>query len=139
MLSMDFDFVLLAGHMMTLKQYAQNIRPTILAYCFMCMHSYFCFKGMSYSALRINKYFIFNLISIFKDFIYLFMSDTERGRDTGRGRSRLPAGSPMWDSIPGPGSQPELKPDAQPLSHPGAPINNYFRYINCIKKYAVLR
>ena len=27
---------------------------------------------------------------------------TERGRDTGRGRSRLHAGSPMWDLIPGP-------------------------------------
>ena len=26
----------------------------------------------------------------------------ERGRDTGRGRSRLPTGSPTWDSIPGP-------------------------------------
>ena len=32
------------------------------------------------------------------------MRDTqrERGGDTGRGRSRLPAGSPMQDSIPGP-------------------------------------
>ena len=30
------------------------------------------------------------------------MIDTERGRDTGRGRSRLHAGSPMRDSIPGP-------------------------------------
>ena len=32
------------------------------------------------------------------------MRDTqrgERGRDTGRGRSRLHAGSPMWDLIPG--------------------------------------
>ena len=29
------------------------------------------------------------------------MRDIERGRDTGRGRSRLHAGSPMWDSIPG--------------------------------------
>ena len=31
------------------------------------------------------------------------MRDTERkrGRDTGKG-SRFPAGSPMWDSIPGP-------------------------------------
>ena len=39
----------------------------------------------------------------FKDFIYLFMIDSqrERGRDTGRGRSRLHAGSPTWDSIPG--------------------------------------
>ena len=34
--------------------------------------------------------------------MYLFMRDTERGRDIGRGRSRLPAGSPIWDSIPGP-------------------------------------
>ena len=36
-----------------------------------------------------------------KDFIYLFMRDTQRGRDTGRGRSRLHAGSPTRDSIPG--------------------------------------
>ena len=35
--------------------------------------------------------------------MYLFMRDTERGRGTGRGkRSRLYAGSPMRDSIPGP-------------------------------------
>ena len=25
----------------------------------------------------------------------------ERGRDIGRGRSKLHAGNPMWDSIPG--------------------------------------
>ena len=31
------------------------------------------------------------------------MRDTEReARDTGRERSRLHVGSPMWDSIPGP-------------------------------------
>ena len=40
-----------------------------------------------------------------KDFISLFMIDTERererGRDTGRGRSRLHAGSPTQDSILG--------------------------------------
>ena len=30
------------------------------------------------------------------------MRDTERGRDIGRGRSRLPERIPMWDSIPGP-------------------------------------
>ena len=36
-----------------------------------------------------------------KDFIYLFMRERERGRDTGRGRSRIHAGSPMWDLIPG--------------------------------------
>ena len=39
----------------------------------------------------------------FKDLIYLFMRETkrERGRDTGRGRSRLPAGSPMQKLILG--------------------------------------
>ena len=52
------------------------------------------------------------------------MRDRERGRDIGRGRGRLPVGSPMWDSILGldpgtPGSHPESKADAQPLSHPG--------------------
>ena len=45
-----------------------------------------------------------------KDFIYLFMRDThtERGRDTGRGRSRLMWGDPGLD--PGsPGSGLGLK------------------------------
>ena len=37
----------------------------------------------------------------FKDFIYLFMRNTQRGRDTGRGRSRLHKGSPKWDLILG--------------------------------------
>ena len=48
-----------------------------------------------------------------KDLIYLLMSDIERDRDIGRGRSRLPAGTP--------GSCPEPKADTQPLSHPGVP------------------
>ena len=41
-----------------------------------------------------------NSFFFLKDFIYLFMRDTHRERrDTGRGRSRLHVGSPMWDSI----------------------------------------
>ena len=49
------------------------------------------------------------------------MRDIERGRDTGRGRRRLLAGSPMWGlNTRTPGLQPELKADTQPLSHPGA-------------------
>ena len=32
---------------------------------------------------------------------YLFMRDTQRDRDTGRGRSRLHAGNPTQESIPG--------------------------------------
>ena len=49
---------------------------------------------------------------------YLFIHERhgERGRDIGRGRSRLLVGSPMQNSIPGPLSQ-----RAQPLSHPGTP------------------
>ena len=56
------------------------------------------------------------------------MRDTqrERGRDTGRGRSRLHAGSPTRDSILGldpgtPGPRPGPKAGAKPLSHPGIP------------------
>ena len=54
------------------------------------------------------------------------MRDTERETDTGRGRSRLPVGSPMQDWIPGPQDHDlsQSQTDAQPLSHPGAPINN---------------
>ena len=55
-------------------------------------------------------------IYFFKDLIH----KGHRGGDIGKGRSRLPAGSPMQDSIPG--SCPELKANAQPLSHPGAPL-----------------
>ena len=49
------------------------------------------------------------------------MRDTKRSRDVGRGRSRLHAGSLIWDSIPDPGSRPEPKADTQLLSHPGVP------------------
>ena len=59
---------------------------------------------------------------------YLFIHEkhTQRGRDIDRGRSRLLAESPMWDLIPGPGSHPELKVDAQLLSHPGIPQKSDF-------------
>ena len=49
-------------------------------------------------------YIYIHILVFFKDFIYLFMRDTQReaSRDIGRWRSRLHAGSPMWDTIPGP-------------------------------------
>ena len=61
--------------------------------------------------------------------------DTESGRDTGRGRSRLHAGSPMWDSILGldpgtPGSHPELKAGTKPLSYPGIPQGKFNEIID---------
>ena len=49
--------------------------------------------------------------------------ERERSRDLGRTRSRLPIGIPNAGLNPRtPGSQPEPKADAQPLSHPGAQI-----------------
>ena len=56
--------------------------------------------------IRFSPFLKFIVIIVgFLRFIYLFMRDThrerERGRDTGRGRSRLHAGSPTWDSISG--------------------------------------
>ena len=52
-----------------------------------------------------SKFFIkYSLTKQFKKRFNLFIHErhTERGRDTGRGRSRPHAGSLMWDSIPGP-------------------------------------
>ena len=50
------------------------------------------------------------------------MRDTQRDRDTGRGRTRLPVGTPVQELDPRtPGSRPKLKADAQPLSHTGVP------------------
>ena len=69
-------------------------------------------------------YSIILFIHLFKDFIYLFMRDTREreSRDTGRERSRLLAGSPMWDWIPGPRdhalSQRQM---LNLLSHPSIP------------------
>ena len=65
-------------------------------------------RGPKRVATRLSKsrgfYGLVNRLFFFpKDFIYLFMKDTEneRGRDTSRGRSRLHEGSPVRDSILG--------------------------------------
>ena len=50
------------------------------------------------------------------------MRDTDRVRDTGRGRSRLYAGSLTWDSTQGSRITPWAEGSAKPLSHPGCPI-----------------
>ena len=51
-----------------------------------------------------------------KDFIYLFMRDTERGRDRQR-EKQVSCGEPDVGLDPGiQGSQPKLKADTQPLS-----------------------
>ena len=74
---------------------------------FLCTYS-------SHTTLFFKKYgiikvcfilkWLFGLILrfVFLNFIYLSMRDTERGRDTGRGRSRPHPGSLMRYSILGP-------------------------------------
>ena len=67
-------------------------------------------------------YFFFK---IFK--IYLFTRNPERGRALSRGRSRLPAGSPMGTRSRHPGSRPGPRAEAQPWSPPGAPASSSMR------------
>ena len=63
------------------------------------------------------------------------MRDTKRSRDIGRGRSRLPTGSPTRNSIPGTlGSQPEPKAADQPLSYPGIWNPTVFKDLLCTRK-----
>ena len=54
------------------------------------------------------------------------MRATEKGRDIGRGRHRqAPEREPDVGLDPRtPGSQPEPKADAEPLSHPGVPLRD---------------
>ena len=62
------------------------------------------------------------VFSFFKT-LFIHETHTHRGRDTGRGRSKLPAG---FDPRT-PGSPTQPKADAQPLSHPGAPSQGVLR------------
>ena len=59
-----------------------------------------------------------SILFYFFKILFIHERHTERGRDIGRGRSRLPdAGLDART----PGSWPEPKADAPPLSHPGVP------------------
>ena len=58
----------------------------------------------------------------FKDFIYVFMRDMQREAETQTEGETGSLWKPDMGLDPGAlGSQPELKADAQPLNHPGAP------------------
>ena len=63
------------------------------------------------------------LFFFFKDFIYLFMRDTQKEKQRHRQREKqAPCGDPHVGLDPGtPGSYPGLKGGAQLLSHPGVP------------------
>ena len=64
----------------------------------------------------------------FKDFIYLFMRDTQRERQRHRQREKqAPCREPDMGLNPRtPGSHPEPKADVQPLSHPRVPESFIF-------------
>ena len=62
---------------------------------------------------ELMNYYIFLLLLLFlgklptsliffKKSLFIHERHTQRGRDIGRGRSRLPLGSLMWDLSPGP-------------------------------------
>ena len=84
--------------------------------------------------MRRSHYLIPQFI-FFKDFVYLFMIEREREKERERQRHRqrekqAPRREPDVGLNPRtPGSRPKLKADAQPLSHPGAPIKCLF----CLK------
>ena len=69
--------------------------------------------------------------------IYLFMRDIdwEKGRDIGRGRSRLLTRSLMRDSIPDPGITTWAKAGAQQLSHPGVPSVGFSHKVFIMLRY----
>ena len=66
-----------------------------------------------------------------KDFIYLFMRDTERERQRHRQREKqTPCREPEVGLDPEtPGLCPKPKADTQPLSHPGIP-SSFFLYLS---------
>ena len=65
----------------------------------------------------------FTFFIFFKGFIFLFRRDTERDRDIGRGRSSLPVGSLIWDSISGPWDQPWAKSRCSTTESPRCPYS----------------
>ena len=57
------------------------------------------YTGKTWVCLLIHVYIQQSMNRHFFGIIYSWETQRERGRDTGRGRSRLHAGSPTWDSI----------------------------------------
>ena len=84
-----------------------------------------------------NNLFLF--FNYFKDFIYLLIHErhTERGRDVGRGRRRLPARSLMQDLIPGPQNH-DLS-QRQMLNHWATLVPSHMKKLNWSLELAIRR
>ena len=71
-----------------------------------------------------------------KDFIYLFTRDTHREAETqAEGEAGSMQGAECRTRSQIPGSCPEPKADAQPLSHPGIPENDLNIYLESIERH----
>ena len=57
------------------------------------------------------------------------MRDTERGRDTGKGKAGFQRGAQAELEPRTLASHPEQKADAQSLSHPGVPLSHLIRHL----------
>ena len=57
--------------------------------------------GAGHAEAHLSAHMCDSLLINFK-YLFIYSWDTERDRDTGRERSRLPAGNPVLDLIPGP-------------------------------------
>ena len=65
----------------------------------------------------------------FLNLIYLFMRDRERGRDISRGKSRLPMGSWMRDSIPRPQDHDPSQRQTSTTESPRYPTDGGFLHL----------
>ena len=64
------------------------------------------------------------------------MRDTQRGQRHRQREKQAPHGEPDVGLDPEtPGSRPEPKADAQPLSHPGVPYNTLFKLLTTLVAY----
>ena len=93
--------------------------------CFLVNWSIFSLSLPSFYFLFILLYF-----SFFFKILFIYSWEIERGRDIGRGRNRLHAGSPDARTRSWPGAS-GISPwakgrDTQPLSHPGIPCCIFF-------------
>ena len=95
--------------------------------------------------LDLRRFFFFFL----RFYLFIHKRDTERGRDTGRGRSRPPCREPDVGLDPQSlGSCPGPKAGTKPLSYPGCPcswilcdycilIYSYFVYHICLDDFII--
>ena len=74
-----------------------------------------------------------NIILIFLKILFIY--SWERGRDTGRGRSRLPTRSPTWDLISGPRDL-DLS-QRQTLNHWATQVPQYNPYIRLFHRTSI--